>query len=69
MLGAAGAQLAFDRGDLRLQIVDQVQACVDGLAPRIRDLETIQKLAALQTEQIGDRAGCRRSSRSRGCGA
>jgi hypothetical protein len=56
MLGAACAQLALDRGELGLQIVDQVQACVDGLAPRIRDLETIQKLAALQTEQIAHRA-------------
>jgi hypothetical protein len=42
MLSAAGAQLALDRVDLWLQIVDQVQTRVDRLAPRIRELEAFQ---------------------------
>jgi len=41
VVGAAGPELALDRGDLGLEVVDQVQAGVDGLAPRIRDLELV----------------------------
>jgi hypothetical protein len=43
--------------DLQLEVVDQPQADVDVLAPRIRDREAVQQLAAGVAEQIGDRAG------------
>jgi hypothetical protein len=56
VIGARGAQLAIDRVDLAVQIVDQPEAGVDGPAPRLRNVETVQQLAAGDAEQVGDRA-------------
>jgi hypothetical protein len=68
--GARGAQLAVDGVDLAVEIVDQPSARGDGAAPRPRDVEAIERLAAGDTEQIADRAtGARRRSAWRGCGA
>jgi hypothetical protein len=52
VIGASGPQLALDRGDLRFQVVDQVQTGVDRLAPGVRELEALQQLTAGETEQI-----------------
>jgi hypothetical protein len=70
MVGARGAQLAIDRVDLAVEVIDQSQAGVDGPAPRLRDVEAVEQLAAGDAEQVRDRArGARRRSASRGCGA
>ena len=57
MLGAQRAQLLVDRLDLLVEVVDQLQARVDGRAPRLRDLQAVEQLAAGDAEQVGDRAG------------
>ena len=56
MVGPGRAQLAVDRLDLAVAVVDQPQARVDGAAPRLRDVETVQQLAAGDTEAVRDRA-------------
>jgi hypothetical protein len=56
MVGARGSQLAVDGVDLAVEVVDQPQARVDGAAPRLRDVETVQQLAAGDTEEVRDRA-------------
>ena len=55
MLGARGLQIAVDLIDLALEVVDQVKARVDALAPRIGNLETVEQLPARDSEQVGDR--------------
>jgi hypothetical protein len=56
MVGARGPQLAIDRVDLAVEVIDEMQARVDGPAPRLRNVEAVQQLAARDTEQISDRA-------------
>jgi hypothetical protein len=51
MVGARGAQLAIDRVDLAVEVIDQSQAGVDGPAPRLRDVEAVEQLAAGDAEQ------------------
>jgi hypothetical protein len=57
MVGARGPQLLVDGVDLAVEVVDQMRAGVDGAAPRLRDVEAVQQLAAGDTEEVGDRAG------------
>jgi hypothetical protein len=70
MVGARGAQLLVDRVDLVIEVVDEAQAGIDGAAPRLRDVEAVQQLAAGDTEQVRDPGtGARRRSAWRGRGA
>ena len=56
MVGPAAAQIVVDRRDLAVEVADQLKAGVDGPAPRLRDLQALQKLAAGDPEQVTDRA-------------
>jgi hypothetical protein len=56
VIGAGSAPLLFDRVDLAGEVVDQIQTRVDGLAPRLRELEALQELASGDPEQVRDRA-------------
>jgi hypothetical protein len=46
----------LNRLDLLVEVIHQLQARVDGRAPRLRDLQTIKQLTAGDAEQVGDRA-------------
>jgi hypothetical protein len=54
MIGAQVPELAGDRVDLAVELIDQYEAGLDVLAPRLGDLETPQQLAPGDTEQVGD---------------
>jgi hypothetical protein len=56
VIGAARAQAAVDLVDLPVEVVDHRQTRVDGSAPRLRDSETVEQLAAGDPEQIANRA-------------
>ena len=56
MVGARGPQLLVDRVDLAVEVIDEMQARVDGAAPRLRDVEAVQQLTAGDAEQVRDRA-------------
>jgi hypothetical protein len=56
VIGAVALELHGQPGDLQLEVVDELQADVDVAAPRIRDGEPVEQLAAGVAEQIGDRA-------------
>jgi hypothetical protein len=69
VIGASAVGFDGPRRDLQVDVVDQLQAGVDGPAPRIGNREPIEQLTAGVTEQIRDRARIgRRSSVSRECG-
>ena len=57
MIGAGPPELGCDRGDLALDLVDQLEARVDVSPPGVGELKGIEQLAALDPEQVGDRAG------------
>jgi hypothetical protein len=46
LIGLTFTELALDAGNLGLEVVDHVQARVDRSAPRLRDLEAVEQLAA-----------------------
>jgi hypothetical protein len=56
MIGALALELHGQRRDLQLEVIDQPQADVDVLPPRVRELQAVEQLAAGVTEQIRDRA-------------
>ena len=47
MIRPGGLQIAVDLIDLALEVVDQIDARVDALAPRVGDLETLEQFAAV----------------------
>ena len=61
MVGVALLEPAVDLGDLVLEVVDQLERGGDVAAPGLGDLEPREQLAALDPEQVGDRAGPARS--------
>ena len=46
MIGADVLQLAGDRVDLAVELIDQHEAGLDVFAPRLRDLQALEQLAA-----------------------
>jgi hypothetical protein len=56
VVGGAEAQLPVDEVDLRVEVVDQRQARLDGPAPRLGDREPVEQLAAGDAEEIANRA-------------
>jgi hypothetical protein len=56
VFGALALELHGQLRDLRLEVIDQPEADVDVVPPRVGDLQAIQQLAAGVAEQIGDRA-------------
>ena len=61
VVGVARLEPAVDVGDLALEVVDQRDRGGDVAAPGLGDLEALEQLAALDPEQVGDRAGRGRS--------
>jgi hypothetical protein len=57
MIGAGASQLAGDRRDLVLDLIDQVKAGANVSPPGVGELEAIERVAALDPEQIAHRAG------------
>ena len=60
MLGVALLQPRVDLGDLVFEVVDQLHARGDVPSPGLWDLETFEQ-SALDSEEVGDRAGLVRS--------
>jgi hypothetical protein len=56
VIGALASQLDGQRRDLQLEVVDQLQAGVDGAPPRVGDREPVEQVAAGVPEQIRHRA-------------
>jgi hypothetical protein len=70
MVGVAGPQFAVDLIDLALEVLDQPKAGVDGAAPRLRDLQAVEQLAAYRPRRGRSPGTVARSrSASSGCGA
>jgi hypothetical protein len=57
VIGALAAHLDRELSDLQLEVVDELEARVDGAPPRIRNRHPVEQLAAGQPEQVRDRAG------------
>jgi hypothetical protein len=56
VVGVAEAQPAVDEVDLGVEVIDQRQARLDGSAPRLRDRQAVEQLAAGDAEEIRHRA-------------
>src|SRR5271165_4235725 len=56
VLGVALLQAAVDLGDLLFEVVDQLDRCGDVAPPGLGHLQSRKQPAALETEQVGDRA-------------
>ena len=57
MLGAEPAQLALAGGDLRLELVEQAQARLDGAAPGLGQEDPLEERAPTRAEEVGDGTG------------
>jgi hypothetical protein len=52
VIGALALELHGQLGDLQLEIVDELQADIDGAPPRVGDLKAVKQLAAGVPEQV-----------------
>ena len=57
MIDAELAQLALDRADLAVELVDQRDRGENVGSPGVREIEPLEQRAAAPAEQIRDRAG------------